>query len=281
MTAIDDDARDWPALAEDDSIEQLATGALLVARDEYPELDMAESMAVLQAHAGLARAHFTDSADMLQRLRGINHYLFDVAGFAGNDADYYDPRNNYLNMVLIRRLGNPLSLAIVQIEVARRLGVPLQGISFPGHFLVRLDVDDGTLVMDPFNKGRTLDYDELCKRADPHARDSEPLTALPDGILQPAGTHTMLTRLLRNLQGIYALQEDWARVARCADRILLLAPDDVDAMRDRGLAYLHLGHLHGAQGDLQRYLRLQPNASDAGMLRERLIDASRAGVRLH
>lgn len=257
-----------------------APGALLIAQDEYPDLDIPLCLDQLQAHARNAERGIPEGADAIGRLRAVNRYLFVEAGFAGNHDDYYDARNNYLNDVLERRLGNPLTLAIVQIAVARRLGLPLRGVSFPGHFLVRMDVDDGMLVMDPFNQGRTLDQDELLQRADPERRGDAPSEQMLAQLLRPASVRAMLIRLLRNLSGIHASAHDWMRLARCADRLLLLAPDDADAVRDRGLAYLSLGHLHGAQTDLHRYLQLHPQAHDAAMLREQLIDAGRSGMRL-
>lgn len=255
-------------------------GALLIAKDEYPELDIIQCLIQMEVHALEAKRDVPDGADAITTMRALNRYLFVEQGFAGNHDDYYDVRNNYLSDVLERRLGNPLSLAIVQIGLARRLGVPLRGVSFPGHFLLRLDLDDGMLVLDPFNQGRTLDEDELRRRADPDDPGGGPSDRALAGLLRPASVRTMLIRLLRNLTGIHAAHHDWARVARCADRVLLLLPEDVDAMRDRGLAYLSLGHMHGAQTDLQRYLQLQPQAADAGMLRERLIDAGRSSMRL-
>lgn len=255
-------------------------GGLLIAQDEYPKLDIIQCLIQMEVHALEAKRDVPEGADAITLLRALNRYLFVEQRFAGNHDDYYDVRNNYLSDVLERRLGNPLSLAMVQIGLARRMGVPLHGVSFPGHFLVRLDVEDGMLVMDPFNQGRTLDEDELRRRADPDHPDDGPSERVLNELLRPASVRTMLIRQLRNLTGIHAAQQDWARVARCADRVLLLSPEDTDAMRDRGLAYLSLGHMHGAQTDLQRYLQLQPQAADAGMLRERLIDAGSSGMRL-
>ena len=163
---------------------------------------------------------------------------------------------------------------MVQMEVARRLGMPLDGVSFPGHFLVRLPVDDGVLVMDPFNRGRPLDEDELRQRARPHLGGEMPDVEALYRILHPATHRAMLTRMLRNLHGVYVDRDDWERAVRCADRILKLAPDNAEALRDRGLGYFQLGHRHGARNDLGRYLQLHPQAPDAGTLRERVVELS-------
>ena len=215
-------------------------------------------------------------------MAAINRHLFDELGYTGNHDEYYDPRNSYLNEVFERRLGNPVSLAMVQMEVARRLGVPLDGVSFPGHFLVRLPVDDGLLVMDPFNGGRPLGVDELRERAKPHLGGDIPDDAALLHILNPASHRAILVRTLRNLHGVYAEREEWDRAARSADRVLKLTPDQPDALRDRGLAYLKMDYRAGAQRDLARYLHLSPDAKDAAELREQLIELNAARTsRMH
>ena len=267
---------DWRNLASlrDDTLPLLAT-ALLIARDEYPSLDADLYGTLLQGHAEHLRAQ-TDAVDSWPlKMQAINHYLFDELGYAGDHDEYYDPRNSYLNEVFERRRGNPISLALVQMEVARRVDVPLDGVSFPGHFLVRLPVDDGLLVMDPFNGGRPLDVDELRERAKPHLGGDAPDDDALHHILSPASNRSMLVRMLRNLHGVYVEADDWERAVRCADRILRISPGNAEAMRDRGLGYLQLGHAHGARQDLGRYLQLNPKAADAASLRERLVELPR------
>ena len=158
---------EWNSLAglDDDSVPLLAT-ALLIARDEYPQLDAALYDTLIQGHSAHLRPVVEAIDSYPLKMQAINRHLFEEVGYAGNHDAYYDPRNSYLNEVFDRRLGNPISLAMVQMEVARRLGVPLDGVSFPGHFLVRLPIDDGILVMDPFNRGRPLDdVKQLAKRS--------------------------------------------------------------------------------------------------------------------
>ena len=266
---------DWNSLArlDDDHLPLLAT-ALLIASDEYPQLDADLYDTLLQDHAEHLRGEIDAIDAWPLKMQAINRHLFEEIGFAGNQTEYYDPRNSYLNQVFDRRLGNPISLAMVQMEVAHRLGVPLDGVSFPGHFLVRLPIDDGVLVMDPFNRGRPLDEDELRMRARPHLGGEMPDDEALYRILSPASHRAMLMRMLRNLHGTYSERDDWERAVRCADRILKLAPDNTEALRDRGLGYFKLGHRHGARQDLARYLQLQPDAADAGSLRERLVEMS-------
>lgn len=272
---------DWSAFAAlaDEDV-PLLSGALLIALDEYPDLDAAACDAQLDAIADSLREQVAaiDAAPM--KMQAINRRLFEELGFAGNHAEYYDPRNSYLNDVLRRRLGNPISLAVVQMEVARRLGVALEGVSFPGHFLVSLPVDDGMLVMDPFNGGRPLSADELRQRAQPHFGEPVPDETLLR-VLVPASPRAILVRMLRNLHALYAERGDWARAVRCADRILRLSPDNVEALRDRGLGYLELGHRAGATRDLGRYLRIQPEAEDAETVRDRLVEQGGRHPPLH
>jgi regulator of sirC expression with transglutaminase-like and TPR domain len=273
---------DWTDLADlaDEQV-PLLRSALLIAHDEYPDLDIAACEAQVDSHVESLREEVAQIASGPLKMQAINHRLFDELGYAGNHDEYYDPRNSYMNEVLTRRLGNPISLAVVQMEVARRLGVPLDGVSFPGHFLVRLPVDDGVLVMDPFNRGRPLNADELRQRARPHFGEDVPDDALMQ-ILNPAPHRAILMRMLRNLYAVYGDSGDWSRAVRCADRILSLLPDNADALRDRGLGYLELGHQAGGRRDLGRYLHLNPDASDADTIRDRLIEAAAdRGGRLH
>jgi regulator of sirC expression with transglutaminase-like and TPR domain len=261
----------WTTLAEaDDEQVPLLGCALLIARDEYPDLDVAACLAQVEAHAASLRPVVEALDDAPLKMQAINRRLFEELGYAGNHDEYYDPRNSYLNMVLNRRLGNPISLAVIQMEVARRLGVPLDGISFPGHFLVRLPVDDGMLVMDPFNRGRPLGTEELRRRAKPHFGDEVPDDALFD-ILSPAPNRAILMRILRNLHALYVGNGDWARAVRCMDRVLSLLPDNAEALRDRGTGYAEMGHVAGAARDLGEYLQRWPDAGDADEVRGQLL----------
>jgi regulator of sirC expression with transglutaminase-like and TPR domain len=266
---------DWNTLATcgDDELPLLDT-ALLIARDEYPELDPNDYIEQIRRFANDLQPHISDEHDLPSQLTAINKYLFDEQGFTGNHTHYNDPRNSYLNEVFDRKLGIPISLAVVQIELMRRLGLALDGISFPGHFLVRLPVDDGILVMDPFNKGRPVSVEELKERATPHMNGHPPDDQELYQILAPATHRMILSRMLRNLKGLYVEAGDWERVARSADRLLKISHDSNDAFRDRGLAYRELGHLKGAREDLSRYLQLTPHAEDDEAIRNILIELS-------
>jgi len=271
----------WERIAElsDDEI-PLLHASLLIARDEYPELDVAYYESQLQAHVDTLLPRMAAQVDTRRQLAELNRYLFQELGFSGNQQDYYDPRNSYLNEVFDRRLGIPISLGIIQIELARRLGLPLDGVSFPGHFLVSLPMDGGLLVLDPYHQGRSIDAEELKLRARPHMGGDIDDQQLLD-ILAPAGHRAILVRMLRNLKSLYAEREDWEKALRCADRLVKLEPFQLEETRDRGLFYLKLGHTAAARTDLARYLNQCPNAADAGNMRLALIDAGAQPVRLN
>lgn len=255
---------EWSALvALPDEQLPLARGAWLIAVDEYPSLDPQALELTLQnlARRAARRGRRSDTQD--QHLQTLSRFLFDECGFRGNQENYYDPRNSYLNDVLDRRLGIPISLAMVQLEVARRLKLPLEGVSFPGHFLVRLPVEEGLLVVDPYQFGRSLDVDELKRRAGSQLNAAEVDDQMLTQFLQPASNRSILMRMLRNLKALYSERGDLERALRCSDRLLRLAPSAAEEWRDRGLMYLQAGYTAGARSDLARYLQLMPNAADA------------------
>ena len=272
----------WDTLArmDDDALPLLGT-ALLIARDEYPDMQPAHYDALVHGYADTLRAEVQAQQTTPAKMALINRYLFDELGFGGNNDAYDDPRNSYLNDVFDRKLGIPISLAVVQMEIARRLDVPLDGISFPGHFLVRLPVDDGILVMDPYNKGRSLSADELRDRVSSHFGGQSPDDAQLLHILAPASHRAILLRMLRNLKSLYVAKDDWERVARSADRMLRIDPAQPDEIRDRGLAYLKLGHNAGAREDLTHYLAAQPEAPDAEVIHALLVDATGTSQKLN
>jgi regulator of sirC expression with transglutaminase-like and TPR domain len=248
--------------ARDEEIPLFAS-ALLIAKDEYPLLADADYETRLRQHARRLRKIVDRDDAPAAQLRSLNNFLFEELGFSGDDQDYYDPRNSYLNEVLDRRLGNPISLAVIQMEFARRLGVPLQGISFPGHFLVRLPLDEGIVVLDPFQKGRSLDAAELRRRARTHLETQDIDDQRLARMLEPASHRAILSRMLRNLKAVYVEREEWDKALRCCDRLLTIDTHQPAEYRDRGQLYLKLGHRRAAREDLRRYLALVPQADDA------------------
>jgi regulator of sirC expression with transglutaminase-like and TPR domain len=204
----------------DDEID-LAAAALLVAEAEYPGLDVAHYLAALDDMADQVRARLGPGQDAL--LRALNHYLYEELGFRGNEEDYYDARNSFLNEVIDRRVGIPITLCVIYLEVGRRLGLELQGVSFPGHFLVALRTPEGDRVLDPYHGGVELDREEL---QDLLHRAASPQAELKPEHLQQASKKQILTRLLNNLRGIYHRSGDAARERAVLERLAILNPQD-------------------------------------------------------
>jgi regulator of sirC expression with transglutaminase-like and TPR domain len=266
--------------ARDEDI-PLLWAALQIARDEYPEIDPGAYLARAQEYGETLRERIGDAAESLDALRALHGFLFEEQGYTGNDQDYYDPRNSYLNDVIERRTGNPIALAILEIDLAQRLGLQLQGVSFPGHFLIRLPVDNGLLVLDPFNRGRSLDAGELRVRAKPHVPGKQVDDEQLGRMLEPASTRTILTRMLRNLRQSYIERDEFERALRCADRIVWLDDRDPDEIRERGLLYARVGHVQAARDDLGRYLGLMPHAEDNERIHQILVELGTRSGRLN
>jgi regulator of sirC expression with transglutaminase-like and TPR domain len=206
----------------------LAEAALLIAAEEYAGLDVPAWLAHLDALGGRAAARIGATTDVETTAVVLNRLLFDEEGFRGNDRDYYDPRNSFLNEVLTRRLGIPITLSVVYLEVAARAGVRGSGIGFPGHFLVRLERHGDTRLLDPFHGGRRLgeaDCQALLQRLHGDAAHLDPRH------LQPVTAQQILVRMLGNLRGIYLARRDWGRTLAALERMLLVDPDARDALR--------------------------------------------------
>lgn len=257
--------------ARDEDI-PLLWASLLIARDEYSDLDVAAVNDSIDAWCDRLRARLSDLAHPVQAVHALNRFVFDEQGFAGNNDDYYDPRNSYLNEVINRKLGNPISLAIVQLELARRLGLPMQGVSFPGHFLLRFPVEDGLLILDPYHRGRSLDIDELKTRASSHVPGRRVGDEQLGRMLEPAPNRVILMRMLRNLKQLYIEREDFERALRCGDRLVFLDERDNDELRDRGKLYWRVGHVSAARDDFSLYLSRAAQASDTDQVRRWLIE---------
>ncbi len=272
MLSFDDWARDGAReLDRSTGSAWLEIGAALAARDDHPDVDVREVLARLDALAeplankGLHRAPVDLAADT------IAEHLYVERGFRGNEADYGDPHNSHLHEVLERRLGIPITLAIVLMGVARRLGVQARGISFPGHFLVRFERSNGPpLVVDPFDRGRPLTMGELEARLRRTLRPGDGEARLQMRHLEPATLRAILVRVLTNLKSAHLAKGDPARALLAATRVVTLAPRDPVALRDRGLLQARLGAPGGARVDLERYLDLAPKAADAGAIRAML-----------
>ena len=253
---------------------ELELGATLIAAEEYPDLDLAGVRDAFEGLAARARERLADS-DGAERVERLNRFLFGEEGFAGA-REYYDPRNSYLNEVLARRCGIPITLAIVYIAVARRAGLDARGISFPGHFLVRCAGRDEQLI-DAFH-GRTITLGECEARLVSALGPGAELR--PELHLRDASSREILLRMLANLSRIFAGNGDAERLLACCDRIVMLTPANPIALRDRAMVYQRLGWFAPAIADLESALEHAANAELAESL-ARLRDALRARVRLH
>lgn len=236
----------------------LATAALVIAAEEYSGLDIEENLAVLDALADQARGRLERAPTELERVRSLAHFLHCEAGFRGNLEAYYDPRNSFLNDVLSRGLGIPITLAVVYIEVGRRLGVRLRGVNFPGHFLVRYDGCEPSY-LDPFAPERLLDGQD-CERL--LAVMSEGRVRFDPSFLEPVSARHILVRMLKNLKLIYFGEGRLEKAIAAIDRILLLMPDQAPEYRDRGVAHLKLEAHRAALEDLTQYLARAIDAPD-------------------
>ncbi|HPR45841.1 MAG: tetratricopeptide repeat protein [Burkholderiaceae bacterium] len=257
-------------VARDDELPLLEAAACL-AQDEYPELDVEQVLADVDRLLERARRRAAVGAEPLERVQALGQFFFSDLGFGGNLNDYYNPDNSYLHRVLQTRRGIPISLALLWLELARGLGVEAEGISFPGHFLMRVNLDGGMLVLDPMN-GQSLGRDDLRLRIEewqprlPAAPNGDlPLTAF----LQACTPRQMLTRMLRNLQDIHRSQHDWPRLVAVQDRLIVLLPQAWEEYRERGLALAEQGERRRAAADLDRYLRERPAAQDHDAVAER------------
>ena len=274
----------FATLVADDASLPVVEAAVAIAQDEFPELDTQAVLAELDTLADKLRRRIPADAVPLQRLRWLNRFFFHELGFAGNVNDYYDPANSYLHRVLATRRGIPITLAVIYIELATQVGLNARGVSFPGHFLVKLKMPQGEVVIDPFT-GQSLSREELDELLAPYKR-SRGLTGefdAPLGLfLQSAPPRDVIARMLRNLKEIHRSAEDWPRLLAVLNRLVLLLPQAWEERRDRGLTYAELGLNSAAVGDLADYLEHARDAQDRQAISARLAELRRQGTpRLH
>jgi regulator of sirC expression with transglutaminase-like and TPR domain len=264
-------------VAQPDPQIDLAHAALLIAAEEYPELDVDAYRARLDA-MGRALGERLFSARPLERVQTLGHYLFSEEGFKGNTADYYDPRNSFLNEVLDRRTGIPITLSTIYMEVARRAGLVVEGVGLPGHFIVRVASGEGDFLVDPFHGGALLSHDDCQKRLD---RVYGGRVRMELAMLAACSRRQILARMLRNLKAIYAKAEDEPRTLAVVDLLLRVQPDSLEDLRDRGLLHASLDCYAAAVRDLEAYLERAPGAPEAQSILEQVADLRRLASRLN
>jgi regulator of sirC expression with transglutaminase-like and TPR domain len=259
----------------------LAEGALLIAAEEYRTLDIDEWLARLESIGATLHRRLRSDISPTEALLALNCYLFDELGFSGNAQDYYDLRNSFLNEVIDRRLGIPITLAIVYVEVGRRIGLPLHGVSFPNHFLVKCTLRDGAVILDPFARGASLGMDELKQRLHAFARDLEIDEGSMKKMLAAAAPNEIFARLLRNLRAIYLSKEERLKALRASDRIVQLLPHAAEEYRERAQLYLELECFRAALTDFRSYLRMKPEASDSAAVSRHIAELEPLAARLN
>ncbi|PXW24244.1 SirB1 family protein [Paraburkholderia caballeronis] len=258
-------------VADDDSL-PLTEAALAIAQDAYPDLDLQGTLAEIDELALRVRRRMPDGADVHQRVSILNRCFFRELGFASNLNDYYDPDNSHLNVVLKRRRGIPISLAVLYLELASQLDLPVRGVSFPGHFLLRVIAPEGDVILDP-TTGRSLSESDMVELLEPYvANAGESVARALRMLLEPATRREIVARMLRNLKATYVQTERWQRLLAIQQRLVILLPGSIEEVRDRGFAYARLDYLRPALEDLERYLEERPEAEDATVVESQLYE---------
>lgn len=261
----------------EDQIE-LGRAALTIAQVDYPDLDIAAYLARIDELAANVTDRLITKSDIFRSIAALNLVLFQSRGFRGNHDDYFDPKNSFLNEVIERKTGIPITLSVLYMEIAQRTGLRLEGVSFPGHFLVKVAGEGADIVIDPYHGGEIVGMEQLAKM----------LYALYDGkvpfhpdFLAPATKTQILKRMLNNLKVIYLKQNNWAKGLEVVDRLVILDPGSAEDLRDRGLMYAQMECFRQALEDLQSYLRLAPGARDEQEVREQIGDLVKQVAQIH
>jgi regulator of sirC expression with transglutaminase-like and TPR domain len=255
----------YQELQKSDDQVDMARAALYMAQEDYPALEIATQLQVLDNMAEALRGKLPKESYPLKIIRALNHFLFDELGFHGNVRDYYDPRNSFLNEVLARRTGIPITLSLVYLELAKRIDFPMVGVGMPGHFLIRPTVDEMDLFVDPFHGGEVLFSQDCSDRFKQMFGDAAQLNLHH---LEPISPTAFLVRMLTNLKMIYLQRRNVPKALDTIDRILMIYPESVTELRDRGLIYYQQGELSKAYLDLEHYLYEKPDAVDAYEIRQ-------------
>ena len=258
----------------------LAEAALLIAGHGYPDLNVAAYLSRIEELAYNLRLRIAEDESIPDRISALNQFLFGDLGFGPNSEDYYDPRNSFLNEVLERRTGIPITLSVIYLELGRKIGLPLQGVSFPGHFLVKCAVPEGAVVLDPYSGGASLDLQDLQKRLR-DVRGGEVSRAIVAELLISATNKEIIVRLLRNLKAIYLREHNLDKALPIMNWIIATMPDQTEELRDRGMIYQELDCPRAALADFETYLTHVPSCEDADGIRRRIMELRHDAARLN
>jgi regulator of sirC expression with transglutaminase-like and TPR domain len=263
---------------EDERI-PLDRAALTIARTEYPELNFDHYLGQLDELARRVKARLPGIAEPGETIAALNEVLFREEGFRGNRENYYDPRNSFLNDVLNRKLGIPITLALVYMEVARRIGFPLFGVGMPGHFLLKhYDVEGQETLIDAFNNGAVVSARECQTQLDEIYAGQ---MALQPEFLLSVSRRQMLTRILNNLKNVYMGARNFRKALEVVDLICAIYPRSPEDVKQRALLRYSAGQVRGAIEDLEEYLKMSPEASDADEIRHTVLSIRRSLARLN
>jgi len=262
-----DAQREFSMLASREPV-PLARGALLIAKEEYPDLDVEHYLDRIAALTREAELAVRGATDTVESIRALSHFLFEQKGFEGNRDQYADPRNLFLNQVLERRLGIPVTLSVIYLEVGWRCGINLFGVQFPSHFLVKAVDERGEIIIDPFYGGEILGLDDI--RARLAQIYGQPVEVHP-AMLKAIGARQILSRILRNLKSIYFNASDFPRALSALDRILILEPRAIEELFERGGLYERMECFRAALDDYQSFLSQAPEHPAADIARESVV----------
>jgi len=268
------------AAASDTQVD-LVEAALVIAAGEYQQLDINGYLERVEDLAARFRQRLRQDIPPTEIVIALNHYFFDELGFAGNSAEFYDPRNSFLNDVIERKLGIPITLSILYIEIGRRAGLKLRGVSFPGSFLVKCQVRGGAIVLDPYARGASLSIEDLRQRLRALRNGVEIAPEAAKNMITAASNKEILARILRNLKGIYLNRNEMMKALAVVDRIIAVAPDAASEYRDRGRIYLKLECFRAALMDFRHYLQLEPRADDAYAVMQHVSELQQVASRLN
>ena len=256
----------------------LGRAALTIALPDYPDLDIPACLAQIDELAVAVTQRCGAVADVYRSLAALNYMLFTERRFRGNRDDYFDPKNSFLNEVLARKTGIPISLSVLYIEVAQRIGLKLSGVGFPGHFLVKYAESREEIVIDPFAGGEVRSREDLAGMIRQLYGDTVSFHA---EFLEPVTKKQILQRMLANLKAIYRKKNDLVKSLTVLDRLIILDPTAKDDIRERGGLYLRLECFTQARADFESYLQLAPDADDAASVREQIISLANQETLLH
>ena len=268
----------FASLVQSDSDFPLLEAAISLAQDECPELDVQQVLSEVDQLLARLRRRVPADAVPLQKLRAVNQFFFRDLSFRGNVNNYYDADNSYVNVVLKTRRAIPISLAVLWLELAQGMGLAARGVGFPGHFMVKVNLPRGQVVIDPLD-GQSLSREQLAERLEPFRRRSGLVDEfeVPLGLyLQATPPRDIVARMLRNLKEIHKTQRDWVRTISVLDRLIVLLPQAWAEYRDRGLAHAELGHAELAVADLEAYLVNVEEGLDIDAIAARAAELRRA-----